>query len=192
MAPRSTCVAGPSNVVARVLEPGMVPAPGARLPRLDDEPIAGLVQMREDHLRHIDGEAAGAGDGRIGEVDSHGPPGDLRFTRPVRRSALGWVLCRAVQRETRVTLDVAELDRIGHHPQVHLSIGELDLDPADARRAIGAQGRHRLVLAYVEAAANGRSERRLIRFELRPGGHVPRGYAYVSYGFRPKNPARRS
>jgi len=130
------------------------------MPGLNHELVTGLVQVRKHHLSDVDAESLGALDGRAREVGLHRTAADLRLSPPGAGTALGRILCRAVERQTGITLEVAKLDRIRHHAKEDLALGELHLHAADPRRPVAAQCRQRCVLADGEAFPNTSRERR--------------------------------
>ncbi|MFC7660174.1 hypothetical protein ACFQV8_32640 [Pseudonocardia benzenivorans] len=72
---------------------------------------------------------------------------------------------------TGVAQQVRALARVRHRPEAELPVGELHLDPADARRPVGAQGRDGEVLAGDQDRPDARGELRLCLFDVVPRGH---------------------
>src|SRR5437762_13079366 len=79
-------------------------------------------------------------------------------------------LCRA---NRGVALEIVKLARARHHPEIKLTLPELDLDAADPWRAVLAQGRQRLVFADGKPVRNLTGERRFGRRKLGPARHQP-------------------
>ena len=83
----------------------------------------------------------------------------------------------AVDGEARIALKVERLDGAPHAAEPELAVVELDLDAADARRAVPAQCGERLVLVGIEELSSPRGELGRVRLGLVPARLVAGGYA---------------
>src|SRR2546430_10467592 len=139
--------------------------------------------MNKDRLRDVNPKAPRAGDRRRGGIDIHGHAGDLRLARPALWMPLRRILGGTVKSESRVALQVAQLERARHHSQEQLPVRELDLDAADSRRAVLAKRREGFVFPNAESFLDPASEGRLGRCEFAPAGHqsVPNHWRRMGY-----------
>src|ERR1700733_98208 len=104
------------------------------------------------------------------------PARDLRVARPGPLVTVARIVRGAVQGEPRIPAQVGPLARAHHRPEPQLTAGELRLDPADARRPVGPQGRDRLVPACLEQGPNAPGELRLGPFEVPPRDGLAAGF----------------
>src|SRR3954454_21869750 len=94
-------------------------------------------------------------------------PGQLRLARPVVVGIEGG----AVQGEARVALQVARLQRLPHRADPEVAVAPRRLRAGDARRAVLAKGRDRLVLVRVERGLHTLGQRGRGGGEVGPGSH---------------------
>jgi hypothetical protein len=152
----------------RRLPPGPAPPAAPGMPGLDHEVVGGSPHVREGHLGDVDPEKSGSlvrvvrGRRYLGRRARQ-----LGVTAPGRH-VLGRFDRGAVDRDPRVAPDVGELPGAVHHPERDLAISERQLDRADPRRPVRAEGRDSLVRAGVEPAAHPARELRGVLFDLFP------------------------
>src|SRR5438067_2027011 len=148
------------------------PAPAlSGAPGLDHETVARIIEVGEDHLTDVDAEAGSLR--RVSRIDRNAPSTDLGLARPAGGTLVWGIFGGAVQGQPRVALEILKLARARHHPEIKLTLPELDLDAADPRRAVLAQGRQRLVFADGKPVRNLTGERRFGRRKLGPARHQP-------------------
>src|SRR4030088_1652572 len=120
--------------------------------------------MRDDRLMDVDLEPMGVAPG----VDLVRRPGNLCLALPGGELTGGRIFGRAVDGAPRVAEQVQRLDRARHGSDLEPAVDELDLRPADPRRAIAAERGHRKVLARRHQRSYAPGELRRRHFELGP------------------------
>lgn len=148
------------------------PSPAVRRPPLDDQLRRRTIEMHKHHLcdvsdEHFTRRCTFTRDHSFGNRSTS----DLRLTWPRPLVVLDWIDGRTVKGKALVPVKVCEFSRGRHRTECQTAVSERALDSRDPRRAVGSNGRDRLVSMSVEQTLDDTCHLRFGTFEIAPRRH---------------------